>query len=79
MTVRVGDMVMFKTRLASLKFNQARREVAEHPAIVTAVHNENFVDLTVIFNGSSPAHKNGVWKTDTAAAEAEANGWEPRE
>jgi hypothetical protein len=73
-TPRVGKIVLFKTRLASLKFNQATQEIASHPAIITKVHNENFVDVTVFFNGSMPAPKNGVFNVDT-----QSSWWEPRE
>jgi hypothetical protein len=64
MTVRVGDTVLFKTRLSSLKFNQAQLAIAEHPAIVTRIHTDTFLDLTVICNGSLPQPKNGVFLSD---------------
>jgi hypothetical protein len=64
MTPTVGSVVLFKTRLASLKFNQSTEEVAVHPAIVTRVHNAAMLDLTVIFNGSVPAPKNLVVNVD---------------
>jgi hypothetical protein len=78
MTVRVGDVVLFKTKLQSLKFNQAREEVAVHPAIITRMHSESCLDLTVFFNGSNPVPRNAVFNVSTEPS-WEPSWWEPRD
>ncbi len=71
MTPTVGRVVLFKTRLASLKHGQSALPIATHPAIVTFVWNPQKVNLQVLPDSSTPFPKSAITNDPT-----QHNYWE---
>jgi len=59
-TPSIGRIVIFNTRLSSLKFLQSDREVAQHPAVVTRAHKDGTLNLQVLADGSNPFFKQKI-------------------